>query len=212
MSTTKTVKDPVYIPGQNFKLDNLAKSKLVENPNKLYVNAFPITFNKDISVYEYPFTIVPETNDDFLISKIFAQLSFKIKEIYGYFYQSGKKLYSLKEVLEPKEFSVEIAKDTKINYTLQVDNKSEFTTIKKGQNDNFSQIHQKMIFLIIREILTTNPTVKIDKDNFYIKEKQNEKDYPYKIKGKGQTYAIYDGYKLSLKQTENGLCLSRNKK
>ena len=36
MSTTKTVKDPVYIPGQNFKLDNLAKSKLVENPNIVF--------------------------------------------------------------------------------------------------------------------------------------------------------------------------------
>ena len=64
-----------------------------------------------------------------------------------------------------------------------------------------------MILLIIRDILLTNPTVKVDKDNYILEENPKEPEYPYKIKGIGQTYTIYDGYKLSLKQTESGLCL-----
>ena len=85
--------------------------------------------------------------------------------------------------------------------------KEDTLVIKKGQTDLFEQIHQKMISLIIREILTTNPTIKVDKDNYILEENPKEKEYPYQIKGKGQTYTVYDGYKLSLKQTESGLCL-----
>jgi hypothetical protein len=83
----------------------------------------------------------------------------------------------------------------------------ETTIIKKGQKTDFSMIEEKIIFLIIREILTTNPNIKVDKDNFYLEKDPLNEDYPQKVNGTGQSYFIYDGYKLSLKQTENGLCL-----
>jgi hypothetical protein len=208
MTTNLKGKELKFLPGPKFNLENLSKSKDLQNPNKLYVNAFPITFKKEISIHEYPFKIVPEVTEDYLISKIFAQLSREIKKNYGYFYQSGKSLYSLKEVLEPKDYSIEIAGDhSKIEYTLQIDKKGDTFIIEKGKHDNFSQIHQKMILLIIKDILLTNPTVKVDKDNYILEENPKEPEYPYKIKGIGQTYTIYDGYKLSLKQTESGLCL-----
>jgi hypothetical protein len=62
-----------------------------------------------------------------------------------------------------------------------VDKKAETSIIKKNQTLNFSQIHENIIFMIIREILTTNPNVKVDKDNFYLENN------PQKIEGTGQS-------------------------
>jgi hypothetical protein len=201
MTTIAQAKEPTKLSGQKFNIDNLKKSGLFENEVKLYVNAFPIQFNRDISIHEYPFTITPEINEDYLISKIFKSLSHQIYETYGIFYRSGKSFNSVKEVLEPKEFKTSIADKGKLEYTLQIDKKAKTSTIIKGQKDNFDQTQEQILFLIIREILTTNPNVKVDKDNFYLENKYNT------IKGIKQEYNIYDGYKISLKQTEEGLCL-----
>jgi len=201
MTTINTAKEPEKLPNLKFNIDSLKKHGLLENEVKLYVNAFPILFNKDLSIHEYPFTIIPEINEEYLISKIFKSLSQQIYETYGTFYRPGKSFNSVKEVLEPKQFKTSIADKGKIEYTLQIDKKATTTTIKKGQKYNFSQIQEQILFLIIREILTTNPNVKVDKDNFYLENRYEE------IKGLKQTYNIHDGYKLSLKQTEEGLCL-----
>ena len=202
MATTKTVKDPEVIKAHKFNFDEMKKSKIIENESSdLYVNAFPITFKKDINVHQYPFTILPETTEEYVISKIFSVLSSQIHAIYGNFYRSGKSFYAIKEVLEPKDFSVSINDKGKIEYRLQVGKNMETTTIKKGQKNNFSMIEEKIIFLIIREILTTNPNIKVDKDNFYLEKDPLKKDYPQKINGAGQSYFIHEGYKLSLKQT-----------
>jgi hypothetical protein len=126
----------------------------------------------------------------------------KLHEIYGIYYHSGKCFYAVNEVSEAKDFKVQLAKGKeKVEYTLQVEKNVETTQIIKGQKNNFTQEQERIIFLIIREILTTNPNVKVDKDNFYLENKFQ------KIKGKSQIYYIHDGYKLSLKQTEEGLCL-----
>ena len=208
MATTKTVKDPEVIKPIKFNFNEMAKNKIIENESsQLYVNAFPITFKKDINVHQYPFTILPETTEEYIISRIFSVLSPQIHVIYGNFYRSGKSFYAVKEVLDPKDFSVLINDKGKIEYRLQVDKKMETTIIKEGQKSNFSMIEEKIIFLIIREILTTNPNIKVDKDNFYLEKDPLKNNYPQKINGAGQSYFIYEGYKLSLKQTENGLCL-----
>ena len=165
------------------------------------MNAFPIKFCRDIKIYEYPFTIEPENKEEYIISKIFNELSREIHQKYGLFYRSGNSFYAIKEELNLNEFKVSIENKGKIEYNLKVDKKAETTTIKKDQKTNFSQIQEKIIFMIIREILTTNPNVKVDRDNFYLENN------PKKVEGTGQTYFIHDGYKLSLKQTEVGLCL-----
>lgn len=55
--------------------------------------------------------------------------------------------------------------------------------------------------MVLREILLTNENVKFDRDNLYLEKN------PKKVKGYHQINSIHDGYKLSLKSTENGLCL-----
>lgn len=201
MTTENIEKQPDQINGLKFNVDKMIKNKLLENKVNIFVNAFPIKFNKDIYIHKYPFTIEPENKEEYIISRIFGQLSMEIFKTYGNFYRSGNCFYSVKEVPDPKDFSVTIVEKGKIEYSIKVDKKVETSIIKKGQTLNFSQVHEKIIFLIIREILTTNPNVKVDKDNFYLENN------PKKVDGAGQSYYIHDGYKLSLKQTEVGLCL-----
>jgi len=55
--------------------------------------------------------------------------------------------------------------------------------------------------MVLREILLTYENEKFDRDNLYLEKS------PKKAKGYHQIYSIHDGYKLSLKPTENSLCL-----
>ena len=193
-------KEPNKLSEIKYNVNNLKKDKILENEVKLYINEFPINFTKDIYIYKYHFTIIPEVNEEHVISKILKES--KIHEIYGTYHHSGKCFYAVNEVSEAKDFKVQLAKDEgKIEYTLQVKKYAEITQIIKGQKKNFTQAQERIIFLIIREILTANPNVKVDKDNFYLENKFKE------IKGQNQTYYIHEGYKISLKQTEEGLCL-----
>lgn len=85
MATKNTAKDPEQIPGIKFNVENMIKNKLLENKVNIFVNAFPIKFNKDINVHKYPFTIFPETNEEYIISNIFRKLYLEIFKIYGNF-------------------------------------------------------------------------------------------------------------------------------
>ena len=181
-------KEPNKLSEIKFNINNLEKNTILENEVKVYINAFPINFTKDIFIYEYHFTIIPEVNEEHVISKILQES--KLHEIYGIYYHSGKCFYAVNEVSEAKDFKVQLAKGKeKVEYTLQVEKNVETTQIIKGQKNNFTQEQERIIFLIIREILTTNPNVKVDKDNFYLENKFQ------KIKGKSQIYYINDGYK-----------------
>ena len=59
MTTIKQAKEPEKLSVHKFDIGSLKKNGLLENEVKLYVNAFPIQFNKDLSIHEYPFTIKP---------------------------------------------------------------------------------------------------------------------------------------------------------
>ena len=203
MTTNNPQKEPQQILSLKFNPQKLKDSKIFENkvPLKLYVNAFPLTFKKDFLIHEYPFTIEPEINNENIISRIFRDLSHDIQENYGHFNYSGKIIYAIKEILLPKDFQCKIVDKGEINYILKIDKKVKTSIIKEGQKSNFSQNHQNIIYKVIRDILTTNPNVKFDRDNLYLENN------PVKIVGKGQTYFVHDGYKLSLKETEVGLCL-----
>ena len=166
----------------------------------LYSNLYPIKFTKDIDVYEYPFKIDPEVHEENVILKIFRQASQSLFDTYGYYYRSGPTFFSLKGVKEKREFKVHIYNKGKIEYTLIVFPHGHHSKIEKGQTHDFSEIDEKVIFLIIREILQANPNVHFDRDNLYLENKKKE------VEG-AKKYYIHDGYKISIQQADYGICL-----
>ena len=166
----------------------------------LYSNLYPIKFTKDINIYEYSFKIEPTVHEENIILKIFRQASPSLFKTYGYYYRSGPTFFSTNEITKPKEFKVSIYNKGKIEYTLLVGKHGHHSTIKKGQTHEFSEIDEKVIFLIIREILQANPNVHFDRDNLYLENKKKE------VIGANKYY-IHDGYKISIQQADNGICL-----
>ena len=179
-----------------IELDKLkfVKDKCVENNllketknNMLYSNMYPIIFTKDIDIYEYPFSISPKVYEENVILKIFREASKELFPIYGYYYRSGPTFFSLKKIEEEKIFHTPIYDKGQVKYELKVHKHGHHSTIKKGQTHDFSEIDEKCIFLIIREILQANKNVHFDRDNLYLENKKKE------IVGKNNKYFIHDG-------------------
>ena len=82
------------------------KNELFEEKEivKLYTNLYPITFNRDIEIYEYPFIIKPECHEESVILKILRETSPKLFKLYGHYYRSGNCIYALKKVKKIKRF------------------------------------------------------------------------------------------------------------
>ena len=194
--------DLIELEKVGFIKDKCVEKNLIyeTTDNSLYSNLYPIKFTKDINIYEYAFKIEPEVHEENVILKIFRQASPQLFEKYGYYYRSGPTFFALKKVTEQEVFRTKIYNKGMLEYTLTVFKSGHHSEIKKGQKSNFSEIDEKVIFLIIREILQANPNVHFDRDNLYLENKKQ------KVKGV-KNYYVHDRYKISIQQAECGICL-----
>lgn len=195
--------DLIELSKPKFNKDKCVESNLLEETEDtmLYSNLYPMKFTKDIDIYEYSFKIEPEPHEENIILKIFRQLSRELFDNYGYYYRSGPTFFALKEVKIKLEFKADIHDKGLIEYHLIVLNAGHHSKIKKGQTHDFSEIDEKCLFLIIREILQANPNVHFDRDNLYLENNKKE------IIGKNNKYFVHDGYKISIQQADIGICL-----
>ena len=169
---------------------------------RLYTNLFPIKFTKDIEICEYPFTITLECHKESVILKILQQVSPALFKKYGYYYRSGNSLFAVRKIKEKKIFKSLIVHKGMIQYSIIIEPTPRSSIIKEGQTYNFTEIQERVLFLIIREILSANPNVHFDRDNLYLENVKQE------VKGSGNnTYYIHDGYKISIQQADIGICL-----
>ena len=168
---------------------------------KLYTNLYPINFTKDIEICEYPFTITPECHEESVILKILRQVSPALFKKYGYYYRSGNSFFAVRKIQEKKIFKSLIVNKGMIQYSIIIEPTPRSSIIKKGQKHNFTEIQEKVLFLVIREILSANPNVHFDRDNLYLENVKQE------VKGYNNTYYIHDGYKISIQQADIGICL-----
>ena len=194
--------DLIELEKVGFVKDKCVEKNLIYETDDdcLYSNLYPIKFTKDINIYEYAFKIEPEVHEENVILKIFRQASPLLFEKYGYYYRSGPTFFALKKVTKNEVFKTKIYNKGIFEYTLTVSESGHHSEIKKGQTSNFSEIDEKVIFLIIREILQANPNVHFDRDNLYLENRKQ------KVKGV-KNYYVHDGYKISIQQAECGICL-----
>ena len=174
--------------GLNFNKENCVEAGLLDirEDIELYSNLYPIKFTKDIQVCEYPFIIKPECHEESVILKILREASPELFKTYGYYYRSGNSFFALKCIEIGQTFQVVIHHRGWIQYTIFVKDTPKVTVIEKDkimENDNvkdkeiekdkiseneikdFDEFTEKMIYLVIREILSANPYVHFDRDN-----------------------------------------------
>ena len=130
--------------------------------DNLYTNLYPIEFTKDITIYQYAFQIKPECHEESVILKILRDQSSYLFKTYGYYYRSGNQIFSTKKVGEEKHFKAVIVNKGMLQYTITVQPWSIGSIIKAGKKHDFDEVQEKMLFLIIREILSSNPYVHFD--------------------------------------------------
>ena len=195
--------DDEGLKGHVFNKEKCIENQLLEEDDSisLYSNLYPIEFTKDIEICEYPFIIKPECHEESVILKILREASPYLFKTYGYYYRSGNSFFAVKRIEEDKVFRVVIVYRGMLQYTITVKATPRSTTIEKGKKHDFEEFEEKVLFLVIREILSANPNVHFDRDNLYL---ENRKE---KIEGYNNTYYIHDGYKISMVQANIGLCL-----
>ena len=191
------------LKGIKFNKEKFVEERFLEEMEdiKLYTNLYPIKFTKPIQICEYPFIIKPECHEESVILKILREASPHLFKTYGYYYRSGNSFFAVRCIEENKEFSVVIHHKGRLKYTINVHATPRCITIEKGKKHDFEEFEEKVIFLIIREILSANPYVHFDRDNLYLENKKEE------IRGYNNIYYIHDGYKISIQQAAIGLCL-----
>lgn len=197
------IDDKDSLKGIKFNKEKCVEDGLLEKTDdtKLYTNLYPIKFNKPIQICEYPFIIKPECHEESVILKILREASPKLFKTYGYYYRSGNSFFAVRCVEKNKEFKVVVHHRGWLEYTIFVQATPKTTTIEKGKTHDFEEFEEKVLFLVIREILSANPYVHFDRDNLYLENKKEE------INAYNNTYYIHDGYKISIQQAAIGLCL-----
>ena len=185
----------------NPKLSN--KLSYITNTKDVYVNLFKITLKKNVTLYEYPFTISPEIDDtnEKLRNKIFKRGYNKIRDVYGECFQSGNFIYSLKEIKTQQNFQVIFYLKQEYEYNVNVLPFQQQTLIELSNVENEPKIKQS-IELMIKDILHSNPNLDFYKNLFV-----NHNDKKEIIVDKFQVN-FYPGFTTSFMLTEKGAFLN----
>ena len=191
--------------GISWNKQKMLQNSLIEQTSDpdLYVNAYLIKFHKEIHIFQYPITITPEVHEENIINKILKRASSQLFQKYGYYYKSGNTIFATKEINTINNFKISIIQNGKIEYEIQIGKSTHHSAIEIGKKFNFTEVEEMVIYMIIREILSINPNLHFDRDNLYLENKKEK----VKAKDTETTYYIHDGYKLSVQQTDFGLCL-----
>ena len=126
--------------------ENKKNKIILETDNvNLYTNLYPITFKRNIYIYEYPFEIKPECHEESVILKILRETSPKLFKNYGHYYRSGNSIFALEKVKKKKRFRTVIAYKNMIQYTLKVKptRKKEEGLLKRGKLMIFQKFKKK---------------------------------------------------------------------
>ena len=198
-----------YLTKPNIKGDKLP---YVSSNQEIYVNLFKIIIKKPLTLYEYPYSVVPEIEPgDFAIrSKLLKHCRIikdegnnkkyiiKPKNIYGECFVSGDILYGMKEVNEAKTFTCKLYLDGMTEYTITFEPKKQKRTINQKDLEKDS-LTKQFIEVLIRDILHANPNLEFYKGLFV---KKNDKKV---LKSKnGTPVFFYPGYTTSFMETEGG--------
>lgn len=171
----------------------------IKSSTKVCTNLFNITFDRTITLYQYPYHIDPEiSNDDMRIRQnIFNHLLKQLRPLYHECFHSGDVIYSFEQINDVQHFNVTFkGKTQEYHVTLQpCSQEVKINPNLLGQNDD--QLVKQCIELILRDILDANPNLDFEK-NLIVDRTQKRT-----IEDDGKTTSVdcYRGFTTSFVQT-----------
>ena len=178
---------------------NANELKYILNSKKVYVNLFEIKMKKQITLYQYPYTVNPPIGSTNILNrnKLFKYSNKKLKEIFGDFFISGDCLFSMKEIKESKAVTLSLYLNGKFNYTIEFNNFENKRIIEQNEIRK-DPLSKQFIEMIIKDILLSNPKLDFYKDVFFIKSRKQT------IETKNASISFYPGFATSFVETDSG--------
>ena len=208
------IKDDNYIINMLTKPEiNVDNLNYIEDSYDIYVNLFEIKLTKDIILYKYPFTLIPEVEpgDIRLRKTIFKNCLKEIKSIFGQCFVMGDSLYGFNKVEELKTVKTKIrTKKGLVEFRFEFEKYKNKRTIKQENIQNDDQVAKNYIELLIKDILLSNKKLDYYKRLFI---NLDEKRELYSEKN-NLSVNFYPGYTTSFIETQAGKFLNvslRNK-
>ena len=171
----------------------------IRNRKEVYVNLFEIKMKKQLTLYQYPYTVSPPIGiEDILIkNKLFKHSNKKIKSIFGDCFISGFCLYSMKEIKENNRVTCALYLNARTEYLIEFSKFKNKRTIE--QNDiQKDPLSKQFIEMIIKDILYSNPKLEFYKDVFVMTNRRKT------IETNNVSISFYPGFKTSFVETDRG--------
>ena len=203
------MEDLEFLPNPKLKGDKLS---YVTSSKEIYVNLFEIKLEKQLVLYQYPYEIKPDIENEVFRAKvkIFHACKDQLRKIYGECFFLGGSLYSLKKIEIEKRFECSIYGNGKHIVTLIISPKTNQRTLNQNDIADSNSLTKQYYEILIRDILHTNPNLVFYKNLFINKpiKKKKEKNSENIIGNDKYSIEFYPGYTSSLLYTEGGKYLN----
>lgn len=174
--------------------------KYIEQSKNVYANLYQIKLSKELSVFQYPYSVSPNIapGDSRIRSFLFKSCNKELKNTYGECLISGDSLYSLKKLLEVKAFKANIyLKGQRDEYILTFEKSVNERKIKNEEVQK-DQLSKQIIELLVKDILHSNPKLDFYKGFFVLSTSKKT------IETNGVSINFYPGFTTSFVETDRG--------
>ena len=179
---------------------DIKKMKYIEQSKNVYANLYQIKLSKELSVFQYPYSVSPNIapGDSRIRSFLFKSCNKELKNTYGECLISGDSLYSLKKLLEVKAFKANIyLKGQRDEYILTFEKSVNERNIKNEEVQK-DQLSKQIIELLVKDILHSNPKLDFYKGFFVLSTSKKT------IETNGVSINFYPGFTTSFVETDRG--------
>ena len=174
--------------------------KYIEQSKSVYANLYQIKLSKELTVYQYPFSVSQNITpgDSRIRSILFKSCNKELKNTYGECLISGDSLYSLKKINEIKSFkSNTYLKGQRDEYIITFEKVVNERKIKNEEVQK-DQLSKQFIELLVKDILHSNPKLDFYKGFFVLSTSKKT------IEANGVSIDFYPGFTTSFVETDRG--------
>ena len=178
---------------------NVGELDYIMNKKNVYANLFEININKELKMYQYPYSVIPEipSGDLRIRGELYKGCSKKLKKIYGECFISGDSLYGVKKVEEIHDIKCILFLKGRMEYIIQFQKVSNEKIIKK-EDIHKDSLSKQFIELLVKDILHANPKLDFYKGFFVLTTKVQN------ISSDKVSINFYPGFTTSFIETDSG--------
>ena len=176
------------------------KLNYISQNKSVYANLYKIKLSKELTVYQYPFSVSPNIapGDSRIRSILFKSCNKELKNTYGECLISGDSLYSLKKVDEIKLFKGNTyLKGQRDEYIITFEKVVNERKIKNEEVQK-DQLSKQFIELLVKDILHSNPKLDFYKGFFVLSTSKKT------VETNKVSINFYPGFTTSFVETDRG--------